>query len=260
MTTLAEKYHTAPIKIAKAFPLASELGVIVMDVSPGLLEGDRYDFSWHAEAGSSAFITNQSYTKIHPCLPEGGASMRQTFELGEGAVIEHMPEPIMLYKDARFSGETIVRLSPGAVWMQAEVLCPGRTLRGEQFQYRELRSSLSVYYEDELIFAQRQLIDPVRQRLAVPGCWEEMTHTATFYLFSDRNFAVLLDAVKERLESLPSFGPHRVAAGASATFRHGIAVVAASTAAWPLQQAMRLVWDVSRQVALGRQPSAFLRS
>ena len=65
-TFIASKYHTAPIKIAKAFPLDGRLGVIVMDVSPGLLDGDRYDFQWNVEDGAHVYMTNQSFTKVHP--------------------------------------------------------------------------------------------------------------------------------------------------------------------------------------------------
>ena len=42
-TEIGDKYHTAPVKIAKAFPVQEQLAVIVMDVSPGMLEGDRYE-------------------------------------------------------------------------------------------------------------------------------------------------------------------------------------------------------------------------
>src|SRR4030095_5278936 len=116
-TIIGNKFHTAPIKIAKAFPLDGQLGVIVMDVSPGLLDGDRYELDWNAEPDAHVMITNQSYTKVHPSTPSKGSSMQQTFTLEEGAVVEHMPEPVMLYKDASFRNETKVRLKEGSAWL-----------------------------------------------------------------------------------------------------------------------------------------------
>jgi urease accessory protein len=216
-TRLGSKYHTAPIKIAKAFPLNQQLGVIVMDVSPGLLSGDRYELEWTAAADSHVMITNQSYMKVHPSMPHAGSSMLQRFELAERAVVEHMPEPMMLYKDAALHNETIVRLQPGSVWMQADVLCPGRTLRGERFAYRSCRNELTVHYGDELIYAQRQRIEPQQQILAAPGSWEEMTHTASFYVFSDRVDAGLLARLQETLDSYEAPAEHQVLAGASLT-------------------------------------------
>lgn len=183
LTRLVSRYHTSPIKIAKAFPLGSGAGVLVMDVSPGMLSGDRYELDWSLGAGASVQISNQSFLKVHPCEEEGGASLRQRFALENGAVCEHLPEPVMLYEDASLLADTEVRLAPGAVWMQTEVLCPGRTLRGEVFRYRRLDNRLTVYADGELIFRQRQRVEPRAQQLAAPGSWHRFTHWGTFCLF-----------------------------------------------------------------------------
>ncbi|WP_342556544.1 urease accessory protein UreD [Paenibacillus sp. FSL H8-0548] len=257
-TVLDNKYHTAPIKIAKAFPLENQLAVIVMDVSPGLLDGDRYEFDWVADQGTQVMITNQSFTKVHPSTLGRGSSMRQTFSLEESAVVEHMPEPIMLYKDAAFQNETEVRLENGSVWMQADVLCPGRTLRGERFDYRIYSNTLSVRYKDELIFSQRQRIEPAEQHLAAPGCWDEMTHWATFYIFSDRVNSSHLEQLQEQLDCFAAPTGHPITAGASMTYRYGIAVSAASTAAWPLELLMKELWGAARGCLLDQPPLRFL--
>ncbi|ACT02945.1 Urease accessory protein UreD [Paenibacillus sp. JDR-2] len=262
-TRLADKYHTSPIKIAKSFPLQEQLAVIIMDCSPGLLAGDRYELEWQAHGSSHAYITNQSYMKVHPSPLEGvavGSSISQTFRLGHHAVIEHMPEPVMLYKDAKLRSETNVYLESGAVWMQADILCPGRTLRQEKFRYAEFRNSLSVYYEDELIFAQRQRIVPSDHKLAAPGCWEEMTHMATFCLFTDQLTGSRIESMKELVQELPEYGSHPVMIGLSDTHRYGLVAAAASTAAWPLQEAMRFLWHGARKIVLGKEPVDLLNS
>ncbi|MCF2937222.1 urease accessory protein UreD [Paenibacillus alkaliterrae] len=258
-TIIDNKYHTAPIKIAKAFPLDGQLGVIVMDVSPGLLDGDRYELEWTSGPDSHALITNQSYMKVHPSMPYGGSSMRQTFCLEENAIVEHMPEAMMLYKNAAFHNDAQVRLKSGSVWMQADVLCPGRTLRGEKFDYRCFRNELAVHYGDELIFSQRQRIEPAKQVITAPGCWEDMTHSATFFLFSDRVSRIHLEQLQAKLDSFEAPAGHSVIAGVSMTYRHGLSVMAASTAAWPLQQLMRELWSTARAGLLGKPPLRFLQ-
>lgn len=258
-TLIGNKYHTAPIKIAKAFPLDGQLGVIVMDVSPGLLSGDRYELEWTAEQHSHVMITNQSYTKVHPSLPNSDASMQQLFELEADAVVEHMPEPIMLYKEAAFRNDTQVRLQKGSAWLQADVLCPGRTLRGERFDYRSYSNSLTVHYGEELIFSQRQRVVPGSQVITAPGSWDEMTHWATFYMFSDRVNSSHLEQLQEKLDSFEAPEAHKVIGGASMTYRYGVAVSAASTAAWPLQQLMQELWQTARMGLLGKPPLRFLQ-
>ncbi|QYR24249.1 urease accessory protein UreD [Paenibacillus sp. sptzw28] len=257
-TQLESKYHTAPIKIAKTFPLEGAVGVMVMDVSPGLLAGDRYELEWKAGKDAHIYVTNQSFTKVHPCPDAGsGSSISQVYRLEAGAVVESMPEPVMLYRGASLTCETEVSLSAGSVWMQAEVLCPGRTLRGERFAYREYRNRLRVTYEDELIFAQNQLIEPGQQRLTTPGCFGGMTHTSVLYAFSDKLAMPHIEAVRAALAGLPARDGHQVIAGVSATYKYGLAVMAAGTAAWPLQEAMSAAWQAVRASLLGKEPLNF---
>ncbi|MBW7454226.1 urease accessory protein UreD [Paenibacillus sepulcri] len=254
-TQVESKYHTAPVKIAKTFPMGGPVGVMVMDVSPGLLAGDRYEFDWTAHEDAHVYLTNQSFTKVHPC-PDlaSGSSMRQTFALSPGAILENMPEPVMLYRDAAFSSETVVNLSQASVWMQAEVLCPGRTLRGETFAYRIYRNRLKVSYEGELIFAQHQLIDPASDMLSAPGCFGGLTHTGAFYAFSDQITAKHIEAVRDAVSGLSVREQHPVIAGVTETHKYGFAVMAASTAAWPLQEALAAAWEATRAALLGIGP------
>jgi urease accessory protein len=258
-TEIGDKYHTAPVKIAKAFPVRDQLAVIVMDVSPGMLEGDRYEMEWRACERSHAMITNQSFMKVHPCPAGGSSSLHQRFLLEPGAVVEHMPEPVMLYRDAAFLSQTTVELSPGAIWMQADVLCPGRGLRGEKFQYREYDNRLTVYAGDELIFHQRQWIHPEKQLLGAAGSWEEMTHWAYFFVFSDQADERLTAKLQAAIDRYPSPESHKVVAAASTTYKCGVAVSACSTAAWPLQALTRLLWDEARDHLLGLPPLRLLQ-
>ena len=255
-TVLTEKYHTAPIKIAKTFQLEEQLGAIIMDVSPGLLNGDHYELSWDAGPNTRLYLTNQSYTKVHPCDVGSYTSMRQRFTLAPGAIVESMMEPVMLYKDAAFRNETRVEMSQGSVWMQAEVLCPGRTLRGEVFEYQWMDNRLQVEYEGELIFAQRQRIDPSLHHLQAAGAWEDLTHTGTFYVFSEGIAANHVEAVRAALERLP-LRDERLTYGVSLTHRHGLALLTAGRAAWHLQEVLETAWTTIRRELIGASPLQF---
>ncbi|PZD94184.1 urease accessory protein UreD [Paenibacillus sambharensis] len=258
-TVMTGKYQTAPVKIAKTFDYSGELAAIVMDASPGMLEGDIYQFDWRAGPGTSVYVTNQSYTKVHPCKEGAGAVMQQRFKVEEGALMQSMMEPIMLYRGAALMNESEVQLGNGAVWMQAEVLSPGRLLRGESFVYRKLDNRLKVYHGDELIFYQRQLIEPGLQQLKAPGSWEEQTHLGTLYAFSDRINAGWLETVRAALEELPEeAGAHAVLAGASLTSKHGLGVLAAGRTAWQLQRTLQAVWTALRQERLQAPPLRLL--
>ena len=143
--------------------------------------------------------------------------------------------------------------------MQADILCPGRTHKGEQFDYSSFDNRLSVFWKDELIYHQRQFILPKQQSLRSPGSWEEMTYSATFYVFSDRIRAEHLESIMQVLNQHAAPKEHQLSAGATLTYRHGIAVMAVSTAAWPLQQLMDKLWAEARRLLLSKKPLQLLQ-
>lgn len=256
-TVMTGKAHTAPMKIAKTFPLGKALGVIVMDASPGMLEDDEYGMEWEAGPGASLYVTNQSFMKVHPCPGGGEAKLRQSFRIGEGAIVQHMPEPVMLYGEAALDSETVVRLAPGAVWMQAEVLCPGRARRGELFRYRKLRNKLTVYAGDELIFSQHQRVEPRTRLLSAIGAWEDQTHWGSFYLFAEGITAAHAEAVREALRAYTQTPGRKAEYGVTLTYRNGLAVLASAQAAWPLQALLERAWQSARKAVLGLEPLRF---
>lgn len=242
---MTHRYCTSPIKIAKTFPAGRELRVMLMDASPGMLAGDRYELDWEVQAGAHLSVTNQGFTKVHPSQAGQGASSAARYRLGTDARVEAMMNPTMLYKDACFDNRTVVELGQGAVWMQGEVLCPGRALRGEAFEYERLDNRLTVYYDSELIHHQRQLILPGSHRIASPGAWRDYSHIGSFFIFSDRVTPVLLMTVRAVLEA-SGYTRERLLTGAALTWRHGLTVMFAASSAWIVQQAMAEVWMAVR--------------
>ena len=250
-TVLAAKRHTAPLKIAKAFDRPRELAVIVMDASPGMLAGDRYELTWTAERGARVYLTNQGHTRVHPAPPGRGAVLTQRYVLREDACIQAMMEPLMLYRDAELDARTEVDLGPGAVWLSAEILCPGRAGRGEKFAFRRYGAELEVRHGGEPIFRSRQLIEPAIHRIAFPGAWEDCTHIGMLYCFSDRLDTPHLEAAREAAEQAAAAVPGGCVAGASRAWRHGIVVMAAGDAAWKLQRTLGEAWRALRRTLLG---------
>src|SRR5690554_970329 len=92
-TVLIDRFHSSPLKITKTFHLddTGELFVYMMDVSPGMLDGDSYSIHMSMESESEVYLTNQAFTKIHP-TPLSNAKLMQTFEIGQNALLEFFPE------------------------------------------------------------------------------------------------------------------------------------------------------------------------
>jgi urease accessory protein len=269
-TELIRKFHTSPLKIAKTFRYENEqlsasskhldqLGVYMMDCSPGLMSGDHYELSFHLQKGATVFLTNQSFTKVHPSM-ELGCKQRQTIVVEEGALLEYMPEPLMLFKDSCYSGETKVRMEPGAVFMMSEILCPGRTQRGERFHYKRYGNRLKVFNREELIFYQNQVIVPEAMNLQSPGSWEAETHLGSLYIFSNNVRQSHVDELLAALDEANPFaeinpgGSTTVRYGASLTYKHGLALNVMGLHAWQLQRLISLAWGIMRSILLSIAP------
>jgi urease accessory protein len=262
LTQLVRKFHASPLKIAKTFRYENEtliadshkgdqLGVYMMDCSPGLMSGDHYEIDVRLQEGARVFLTNQSFTKVHPSMKEAGSTQRQTLHLEANAMLEYIPEPLMLYKDADLSAEIEVYLAPGSALILSDVLCPGRTQRGEVFEYSRYSNRMKVWHGGELIFYQNQKIEPKTMQLASQGCWESETHLGNLYIFSDRLKQHHLEEVLERMENIEKV---QVRVGASLTYKHGLIVTVMGKHAWELQYTLAKVWNDIRRSLFSLTP------
>ncbi|WP_261304626.1 urease accessory protein UreD [Paenibacillus andongensis] len=262
LTQLAHKYHASPLKIAKTFRYENEtllqdahptdqLGVYMMDCSPGLMSGDHYEINVRLGDGARVFLTNQSFTKVHPSEAGQGSTQRQTLHLEADAMLEYIPEPLMLYKDASLAAEMDVHLAAGSALIFSDVCCPGRTQRGEIFQYSRYMNRMKVWHGKELIFYQNQRIEPKTMQLSAPGCWERETHLGNLYIFSDR---LKQRHLEEVLESLAKLEGVDVRIGASLTYKYGLIVTVMGRHAWELQLALTKAWQDIRRSLLALTP------
>jgi urease accessory protein len=254
-TELQHKFHKSPLKIAKTFARADQqLGVCIMDCSPGMMAGDKYHLDWRLLPKSNVFITNQSYTKVHPSS-ERPAYQLQSFHVEQGARLEYKPEPIMLYNDASFRTDTEIRMEAGAVVFWMDIVCPGRVLRGEVFQYVRYDSQLKVFYENQLIYYNRQNVEPAVHDNLLKGSeikkadfrrlggWESYTHQGAFYIFSDQIKQEQLEIVQGLLEKFTDLH-----CGVSLTYKYGMVISVMGKSVWEIQKLLDEAWCVMKVI------------
>ncbi|UUZ83990.1 urease accessory protein UreD [Paenibacillus sp. P26] len=260
-TELRSPLQSYPLKIAKTFPFEErQLGVYLMDASPGIMAGDRYELDFRFGDYTRVFITNQSYTKVHPARkdeqgPADPGSQRRRLTLGAGAYAEYMPEPLMLYKEAHFTSETEVSMAPGSALFLSEIACPGRTHRGEIFQYEQYQNRMTVAYDGELIFCSRQRVRPESGRLQGIGSWDRYTHLGSLYLFSDRVSAAAAEELRERIEAQAARFPD-LWTGVSLTYKYGLTVSVMGQRVYELKSVLDGAWNHLREALFSLSPLA----
>jgi urease accessory protein len=257
-TQLSHHSQSYPLKIAKTFDLEGQLGVYMMDASPGMMAGDRYELTWSFGDHTRTLITNQSYTKVHPARASLEAVSRpceqlQRLTLGEGAFVEYMPEPTMLYKDAILHSVASIEMEPGSHLLWSDLLCPGRTHRGEVFEYELYQNRCSVTYGGELIYSSRQRIRPAVEKLQAGGSWGAYTHQGTLCFFSEQADAALADQVREHVAAAYD-ERGTLYCGVSRTYRHGIVVSVLGQRVYEIQQVIEEIRSLIRSSVFDLAP------
>jgi urease accessory protein len=263
-TVLLERFHLAPLKVSKTFYLEDDgqLAVYLMDASPGMLDGDSYDVDIRLGRGCSVYLTNQSFTKIHPSSGSI-ASLRQTFVLDENAVLEYFPEPVIPYAGSRFSGNTEFHLDRGASLLFSEIVTPGRTHRGEHFQYDLLSNQLRVYKQGRLVAWEHFRLEPALDSYSQLGAFENYTHMGAMWVISEEVNEKLLEEMRSCASRLME--PYRQGdtvrgaavnplVGMSLTAKEGIAVRLLGHNVWQLQEVIKALWDCCRLHILRKPP------
>lgn len=250
-TLLTERYYQAPLKISKTFHLddTGQLYVYMMDSSPGLLDRDDYYVDMIQDESTEVYLTNQSYTKVHP-TPIHGAKFTQTFKLQQEALLEYFPEPLIPYKNSRYFGKTVFHLAKKAVLLYADIVTPGRTFYDECFQYASLSSQTEIYRNDRLIGWDHFNLEPRIHRYDSMGAMEQYTHMGTFWIVAEDVDQQLLDAIRQQFTSYSN-----LLMGASfMSEQQGITVRMLGHQVWELEAAVNCIWSICRELLLGKKP------
>ena len=149
-TIVSHQYAAYPLSVSPVFRLDDDFDshrayVYVMSTSPGLLAGDELNVSLQLAAKSSLYLTDQAATKVHS-MPIAGskATTNYDIEIGEGATLEFVPEPLILFADAALEQTTNIKIHPTGTLVLSEIILPGRLARGEFYQFHHYLSRLKV--------------------------------------------------------------------------------------------------------------------
>jgi urease accessory protein len=164
-TFVARQYTTYPFRLSRTFRLdqsnSSRAYLYIMNVSPGVLAGDKLYVSIQVEANARAYLTDQSATKVHS-MPISGATAETTYniKIGAEANLELVPEPLILYKEASYKQVTEVLLHSTSHLFLSEIIVPGRLARSEYYKFNYYLNRLRVFsIEGELIFGDTMRLD-----------------------------------------------------------------------------------------------------
>ena len=131
--------------------------LILANPTAGIFAGDRLAIRVRVLAGGRAHLTTQAATRLHPMPPRPAgvqrgpraATQRIHLLVEPGAALEWLPDPMIPFRNARFSQTTTLTVAPGGTLIYSDMLTPGRVAMGESLAYTRLQSRLQVQTPDQ---------------------------------------------------------------------------------------------------------------
>lgn len=133
-TRLTHLAHRMPVQVQRAQyldpadPTMAFLSVIT--VGGGVLHGDRIRQVVRLDPGAHLHMTTPSATKVYR-MERGYAAQETAIFVGDNAVLEYVPSPLILQRNARYAQRTTIVAAPTATVIYGDLVIPGRIAMGE---------------------------------------------------------------------------------------------------------------------------------
>jgi urease accessory protein len=155
-TRLAHRAHEGPLVVQK--PLYPEgesvCQCIVVHPPGGIAGGDRLEIDVDAGAHSSVQLTTPGAAKWYRAAGRA-ASQEIRLCVGEGALVEWLPQAAIVFDGADGTSATRVELAAGSLYIGWDITCLGRTASAERFREGAWRQRIDIVREGALVWSER---------------------------------------------------------------------------------------------------------
>ena len=144
-TVMAERSHFGPLRILKPlYPEGEDVchGVIVHPPG-GIVAGDQLSVDVRVNSGANALITTPGAQKWYRSAGKLASAVTR-LHVADGASLEWLPQETMVFNGARAQQTLEISLAADARFFGWEMLCLGRTTRGERFDVGQFRQRIEL--------------------------------------------------------------------------------------------------------------------
>ena len=130
---------------------AGALTLYLQSVSGGIYQGEDLQLTCSADAGSAAHVTTQAATIVHR-MPAAPARQTVALEAADGALLEYLPDPLIMFPGARLASVLEIEASADATVIASESFAhhdPG----GEDRRFGRFEAELRIRDEGSRLLA-----------------------------------------------------------------------------------------------------------
>ena len=184
-TILRESYSHVPLQVMR--PIEDDFGglqIFMLSPTGGVVQGDHYAINIHLEPGTHALVTTIAANKVYK-MPDGLAQQTINITVGEGAILEFVPDALILFKDSELEQTIHITLEKDALCIFQDSVMGGRIARGEILQFRRYFNLIEVYDERGLLLYDRTDYRPQPDNINQLGLLDGFGIWGSWYAFGD---------------------------------------------------------------------------
>ena len=254
-TALAQCRFKLPLQALTPTELADGTAyLMLLNPTGGLVGGDFLLTDISQKSDTHICLTTPSATRVYRTLDQP-AVQETRIQVGEGALLEYLPDHVIPYRDSQLKQSLHVEMSCGSRAILWDALAAGRVSCGERWNFHEVDSRTEIFLRGEPVFLNRTRIRPGEldpQRL---GLVEGFDYLATLAIVADEfpGGKETLAAMNAGLENMP-----QIHGGVSLLARSGCVVKLLAGSASDLMSAQAELWGRARKIVFG-SPATSLR-
>jgi urease accessory protein len=224
--------------------------VLLHNSAGGFVEGDAAELRVLAEPGTRSLFTTTAATKFYKCEAAETSCDRVSFSVGEGALLEYLPDEAIPFAMSHIDRTTRFTLHPSSRFFASDVISAGRVSyrTGEVFAFAAMRSQFEVRIDGRVVVLDRLVACEPGDVVALSHLWGGHSHSATVAAYAPSLPRSLIEQVHERCHALAG----RCQAGV--TVVDGVIVVRVlADRVWQAHEAVYQIWEAVRPVIAGKR-------
>ncbi len=225
------------------------------NISGGVLAGDRLALDVEVEAGAIAQLTTTGATRLYRHRAGATDSEQRTcFRVGDGAMLEYLPDPLIPFARSRHTQRTEMELGLGSTLFWWEVIAPGRLASGERFAFERLQIGADVRVAGKQVMREDYVLEPQRTDLAAMARMFEYSHMVSLVAIQQGRPASFWRGLENQLNEAAQARSVRGEAlwGASTLVSDGVVVRGVSTSGRFIFEALIEFWRTARVAITGQ--------
>jgi urease accessory protein len=246
-----------PWRVVRAFAQDNGSSLVHLhNVSGGVLSGDHLTLDIDVSPGGSAQVTTTGATRLYRHRQGSAGSEQHTnIRVGEGALLEYLPDALIPYARSRHLQRTSVSLADRATLLWWEIVAPGRQAMGETFAFDCLRLQTDIRSRRGSLLIENIVLEPAVRPLQSPARLGPYSHVANFYAFSvglpQSRWAELEAEIRDLCTTRSTAGA--MIWGLSTLAADGLVVRGLSVSARELPAMLAGIWKITKRSLTGEE-------